>query len=201
MDPVVVFDLSEVLIYGLVGVEVSLAPVLELTPGETLALFAGDHLYRYCRGEVREEDYLAEIIRQAPSLSVNDLKDAIRRNFHVALPGSRELAAELAARYRVVLLSDHGREWVDYILAIHPWLGTWPERFFSFERGVTKREVKAFTSLADALGVETARCLLIDDSEWNVQVARQAGWRALRFEGAQQLAAELKRQGLLPQGA
>src|SRR5262249_43231850 len=110
MDPVVVFDLSEVLICGLVGVEVSLAPVLVLTPGEALALFAGDHLQRYCRGEIREEDYLAEIIRQAPSLSMNDLKDAIRRNFQFTLPGIRELAAELTARYRVVLLSDHGRE-------------------------------------------------------------------------------------------
>jgi HAD superfamily hydrolase (TIGR01509 family) len=197
MDPVVVFDLSEVLICGLVGVEVSFAPVLGLTPADTLALFAGDHLQRYCRGEIGEDDYLAQVVRQAPSLSVNDLKAAIRRNFHVALPGIRELAAELAARYRVVLLSDHGREWVEYILAIHPWLGTWPERFFSFERGVTKRERKAFTSLAEALGVETARCLLIDDSEGNVQVARQAGWRAIRFEGEQQLAGELQRQGLL----
>src|SRR5262249_24118590 len=152
-----------------------------------------------CRGEIREDDYLAEIIRQAPALAANDLKDAIRRNLHLAVPGIRELAAELATRYRVVLLSDHGREWTEYLLEIHPWLDTWPGGFFALERGVTKREVKAFTSLADAMGVETARCLLIDDSEWNVQVARQAGWRAIRFEGEQQLAGELQRQGLLLQ--
>jgi hypothetical protein len=155
MDPVVVFDLSEVLISGLVGVEVALAPALRLSPHETLALFGGDHLQGYCRGEMTEEDYLAAVIRQAPSLQVNDVKSAIRRNFAAVVPGVRELAAELAARHRVVLLSDHGREWVEHILSIHPWLGRWPERFFSFERGMTKREVKAFTSLADALGVQT----------------------------------------------
>src|SRR5262249_4204249 len=152
------------------------------------------HLQRYCRGELTEENYLDEVIRQAPSLSVGDLKDAIRRNFAVAVPGGRDLAAELAARYRVVLLSDRGREGVEHILGIHPWLSSWPERFFSFERGMTKREVKAFTSLAEALGVEAARCLLIDDSECNVQAARQAGWQAIPFEGQQQLADELRRQ-------
>lgn len=198
MNSVVIFDLSEVLICGLVGIEVSLAPMVGLTPCETLALFAGDHLQRYCRGEITEEDYLGDIIQRAPALPMNDIKEAIRRNFAVTVPGTRELASELAALYRVVLLSDHGREWVDYIMTIHPWLDSWPERFFSFERGVTKREVKAFTSLADMLGVETAQCLLVDDSEWNVRAAQQAGCQAIRFEGEQQLAGELNKLGLLP---
>jgi FMN phosphatase YigB (HAD superfamily) len=51
--------------------------------------------------------------------------------------------------------------------------------------------------LADVLGVPGQRCLLIDDSEVNVRMARQAGWSAIQFLSAPQLAEELAARGLI----
>jgi FMN phosphatase YigB (HAD superfamily) len=197
MNPVIVFDLSEVLIRGLVGVEVALAHTLGLGHRETLALFGGEHLDRYCRGEISEDVYLDAVIRQLPSLDKDSLKVAIRENFRGPVTGTRDLAIELSARHRLVLLSDHGREWVETILQIHPWLAEWSEKFFSFELGLIKRQVATFFTLVGMLGVPAAQCLLIDDSAVNVQVAVQAGWQAIRFINAQQLREELEDRGLL----
>jgi 8-oxo-dGTP pyrophosphatase MutT (NUDIX family)/FMN phosphatase YigB (HAD superfamily) len=186
------------LISGLVGVESSLAAVAGLPPAELLALFSGEHQHRYFCGEITENDYLDAVIRLAPSLTRERLRAAIRENFRQVIPGTAELAARLATGYRVVLLSDHGREWVEHILEIHPWLMTLEERHFSFERGVTKRQAEAFRGLAVTLGAPPGNCLLIDDSERNVELARQSGWQAIRFTDSERLSQELQRRGLLP---
>jgi 2-haloacid dehalogenase len=197
MTAVIVFDLSEVLIRGLIGVESSLAAAAGLPAEEVRALLCGDHQHRYFCGTISEEDYLDAVLRGAPGLSREALRAAVRENFRGVIPGTRALAERLAATHRVVLLSDHGREWVEHILQIHPWLLEWSERHFSFERGVTKRQLAAFHGLAELLGVPPECCLLIDDSEANVELARQAGWQAIWFRTAEELAEQLHERGLL----
>ncbi len=198
METVIVFDLSEVLISGLVGIEAALAAEVGLPPEELLALFSGEHQHRYFCGEISEDQYLEVMNRLIPVLSPERLCQVIRENFRRRVPDTLELAQRLARTHRVVLLSDHGKEWVEHILEIHPWLHDWPERYFSFERGLTKRQTAAFRSLAATLGVPPECCLLIDDSEVNIRLARESGWQAIHFASAEQLSQELQIRGLLP---
>jgi hypothetical protein len=57
----IIFDLSEVLIAGLLGVEHILSPRLSLPPETILAALGGGSLRELCRGLITEEEYLAGV--------------------------------------------------------------------------------------------------------------------------------------------
>lgn len=79
----IIFDLSEVLIAGLFGIEGALAEQL-CVPGSTmLPAFGGSLLDDLCCARLTEDEYLRRIIdRQGWNTSPAHLKPVIRRNFH-----------------------------------------------------------------------------------------------------------------------
>ena len=192
-----VFDLSEVLIAGLVGLEKILAPRLGCSEPEALRTLGGEGLQALCRGQISEERYLAQVLANTGwKLSAAELKSLIRANFALEVPGMRALIqALLADRARLVLLSDHAAEWAAHIRAIHPFLSGFDPLFFSYEMGQTKRSGATFTRVAQALDLRTQDCLLIDDSEDNAHRAREAGWQAIRFCGVDDLRRQLAQMG------
>ena len=197
MNPKIIFDLSEVLIFGLVGVEKNLATVLQVPEAEILKCFAGDGLQQICRGEISEEAYLQQILTlQKWSLSAELLKTSIRENFHREVEGTRSIMLHLAKKYEVVLLSDHAREWVTYIKSVHPFLGEFKQTFFSYELGKTKKDPKIFEEILEKLSCRASECWLIDDSAENIRVAASVGINGIQFQNAKQLQEQLVRHFL-----
>jgi FMN phosphatase YigB (HAD superfamily) len=186
-----IFDLSEVLIAGLVGVEKPLALQLHLPEDKVLSAFVGDLFDALLCGEISEDIYLQQIIdRQVWSISPDALKRVIRHNFHQRVPGMESLLGWLAIDHELVLLSDHAAEWVAYIRLIHPFLRLFKVQFFSFELKQTKREPSTFLTVLDAIHREPQECLFIDDSLTNVKVAEEVGIPSIRFTNAEQLSME-----------
>ena len=66
----------------------------------------------------------------------------------------------------------------------------------SGEVGLIKPEKAIYDRHAAAFGLEPSASLFIDDSAKNVQGAIDAGWQAVRFEGAKKLEADLRRLGV-----
>jgi putative hydrolase of the HAD superfamily len=96
----------------------------------------------------------------------------------VVRPWQLALARELAAAgYATAVLSDH-TDWLDDIEAAQPFGHAFGQVFNSYYLGACKREAAAFTAVADALGIEPAQAVFIDDNPDNV--ARAA---ALRMTG------------------
>jgi len=188
----IIFDLSEVLIAGLIGIEKPLARRLHLKPREILPVFETHGLDQLCRGRMTEDEYLAGILAATRwAISAAELKQVIRRNFRRRIAGMALLLRRLARHYELVLLSDHAAEWAAHIRRIHPWLRRFRRRFFSCELGQLKREQSTFRQVAAALGREPGDCLLIDDSARNVASAAAAGLRGIRFTTAAALSREL----------
>ena len=67
----------------------------------------------------------------------------------------------------------------------------------SGEEGIAKPDPRIFQLLLDRIGRPAGECLLIDDSQKNIQVARELGFRAIRFQDSGQLTRELKEMGIL----
>src|SRR2546423_410848 len=112
----IIFDLSEVLISGLCGIEGPLSERVRTPPAEILAAFGGDLLQSLCRGEISEDVFLRAVLSNtAWPISADELKQAIRVNFRRKVRGMEELLGQLAAKYELVLLSDHGKEWIEHI--------------------------------------------------------------------------------------
>jgi len=188
----VIFDLSEVLIAGLLGVEEALSPRLSLPPEAVLAAFGGDVLDEICRGEITEGQYLARILaREGWDIPEGELKQIIRLNFHRRIPGMDEILGGLATQCEVFLLSDHAREWAEYIQAKHSFLQIFKMRLFSFELRQVKKEPSTFTKVLHIIQRKPEDCLLIDDSPTNIASAASVGIKGIRFENAAQLSMNL----------
>lgn len=193
----IVFDLSEVLIAGLVGVEGELAGRMGLNSKECLGKFGGEKLRELCRGRMTEEEYLRGALMGCEGVSAEEVKGAIRRNFHRKVEGMEGLVEELARTHELVLLSDHGREWVDYIRSVHGFVGRFASVHFSFDMGRTKGEVGTFVELLGRIGREGEECVFVDDNTGNVGRAREAGMRGIVFVGEGELRRELRGLGVI----
>jgi HAD superfamily hydrolase (TIGR01509 family) len=197
MHPKFIFDLSEVLIFGLVGVEKTLASVLPVPETEILKCFGGDRLQEICRGEITEEAYLQQVLAlQGWSISAEILKTSIRANFDREVEGTRSVLLHVAKKYEVVLLSDHSREWITYIKSVHPFLDEFKRTFFSYELGKTKKDPKTFEELLKEMSWQANECWLVDDSAENIAVAASVRIHGIRFKNAKQLQEQLVSQAL-----
>lgn len=199
MIRVILFDLSETVIAGLVGIEIPLAPRLGVDEGRILPAFGGDLLRKLCRSELTEDQYLALVLQQQGwVIPAQELKQIVRRNFHTVVPGMWELLENLSARYELALLSDHGREWAAYIRGVHPELAIFKKQFYSYESGLLKSEPDAFNRVLELLDRKAVECLFVDDNPANVEAAEMAGLRGIWFAGAGDLRRELaKMRGLI----
>jgi HAD superfamily hydrolase (TIGR01549 family) len=190
--PKIIFDLSEVLILGLVGIEKQLSSLVSTPEDEILACFGGQLLEEICSGNISEETYLQQIMANEKwDIQPETLKMVIRNNFHQEIEGTIPVLVSLSAKYEIVLLSDHASEWVSYIKTIHPFLSVFEQRFFSYELGKTKKNPHAFLEVLERMTYSASECLLIDDSLKNIEVAASVGISGIQFANAQQLHKEL----------
>jgi HAD superfamily hydrolase (TIGR01509 family) len=193
----IILDLSEVLIAGLLGIEVPLAQRLGVPSSTNLPAFGGDLLQELCCARLTEDEYLERIIdRQGWRVSAEHLKPVIRRNFHRHVPGMQPVLSRLEPRYELVLLSDHALEWMAYIRRVHSFFTRFRASFFSYELGRTKSDPTTFALVLDELGRRPRQCLFVDDSERNVATARSVGLPSIRFADSAQLVRQLCRAGV-----
>lgn len=197
MIQTIIFDLSEVLIAGLLGVERQLAPRVGRPKSDVLDALGGPRLEALCCGRLSEDQFLAQILaEQQWDVTVGELKAVIRRNLERPVDGMDVLLEQLRQRYELVLLSDHAAEWVTHIRSVHPFLEAFSAQYFSYELGMMKREAATFETVLAGMGRTPDVCLFIDDSAANVRVARSVGIDSIQFVGALQLAARLAAKGL-----
>ena len=198
MQPKFIFDLSEVLIMGLVGIEKPLSHLLDMPENEILPGFAGELLQKICRGEISEDYYLQEIVaKQNWQIEIEQLKRIIRENFHQEVEGTKEILSKLADKNEVILLSDHAREWVATIKEIHSLFELFNTVFFSYELGGTKKEPQTFRKVLQQMNYRAQECWLIDDSATNIKVAASVGINGIQFTNAKQLQDTLVHQLLI----
>ena len=191
----VIFDLSEVLIAGLVGIEKVLAHELRVPEDRILPRFAGNMRDQLFLGEISEGEYLNDVISNAGwKIHIGKLKEVIRDNFHREVPGTHAILSKLIPMVDLVLLSDHAREWVSYIHSIHPFLNQFQQTFFSYDLRSIKKDPQTFSIVLDQIAVNPQNCLFIDDNVNNVRVAESVGIASIQFENAKQLSSELKRR-------
>ena len=189
----IVFDLAEVIISGYAGVETILGEMLNLPSDVVDKHLFDENFLELMRGKNTENEYFKELSdRTNWDISVNDLKEICRKNFENEVPGVKEVILELKKKYKLVLLSDHVKEWIEYILNTNDFLDIFDEKYFSYEFGSIKSEGKIFKEVLENLGVNSEEILFIDDSEKNVEVAKNLNIDAIVFKDVEQLVKELE---------
>lgn len=151
------------------------------------------------RGTV-EPPALAERIARRTGLTLDAVHAVIEAvpDELAPIPGTVELLQRLHALGRpLYYLSNMPAPYALHLERTHHFLGLFRGGVFSSRVGLIKPESAIFEHAAQRLGLEPAHTLFIDDAAHNVEAARAAGWRAIRFVDAPRLETALRAEGLL----
>jgi FMN phosphatase YigB (HAD superfamily) len=102
-----------------------------------------------------------------------------------------ELVRSTRGKYKTALLSNINRQFIQRAFSDRELRELFDEVLLSTEVGVAKPMPEIYDMAALRLGVLPGECIMIDDSEVNVDGARRAGMRGVLFETPQQCRAEL----------
>jgi HAD superfamily hydrolase (TIGR01549 family) len=111
-------------------------------------------------------------------------------------PAMEELVRQLAAKYRLVVLSNTNQSHWDHILARYLIMDSPAVLYASFEMGVAKPDPAIYRQVLAAEGYDAKDAIFIDDSAANVEGARAVGMTAIHFTGRAALEAELMALGV-----
>lgn len=104
---------------------------------------------------------------------------------------------KLRNRYKVGLLSNIGRQWIDDFFSEHQLHELFDEVVLSGEEGLAKPHPAIFELMAARLGVAAHECVMIDDIQANCEGAEIAGMQSIHFVSNEQLVEALHDMKLL----
>ena len=153
---------------------------------------------RFESGGCSETEFAAGVVADWQlELSAAAFLDAFRDWPAGPLPGAAELVAQTRANAATGCFSNtNALHWHDHI-AGWPLAGLFDHRFLSFELGLLKPDIAAFTQVADLLEVPAGRVLFLDDNAVNVAGAAAAGFQAARAAGVEEARQRLAEAAVL----
>lgn len=197
----ILFDLCDAIIPGsFSGIADALAEREGQSVADVLSAFSIPEANDLLKGNITEDCYLGSVIERAEwtNTSVREIKMLLRAMFREEQPHVRNLIGELAPRFSMVLVSDIAEEWSESILALHPWITeAFQTRIFSWQHRLLKRDHASFLQMTSLHGIDLNSCLLIDDSNRNIETANASGIHSILFENPTQCRTDLERLGLL----
>lgn len=163
MITTIIFDLSEVYLGGMYGIE------------EKIALHSGqevpnDYIHRldvthdFFHGKITEEEFWKGLIENHSwNIDIPTLKKLVRSQM-TEVEGTRDIMERLHKNgYKLGLLSIHAKEWIDHAESQFDFHKLFHSRLYSFEAGVSKLDPRAFEMILEKLGASPQECLFIDD--------------------------------------
>lgn len=99
---------------------------------------------------------------------------------------------ELKPHYKVGLLSNIGRGWIDDFFDKHQLHDLFDAVVLSGEEGIAKPHPRIYELVAERLGVPLGECVMIDDLQENCAGADAVGMKTIHFKTNEQCLAELE---------
>lgn len=196
----IIFDLSEVIISGFHKAEYIVEKNTNIKAEEFLEQRkeVNDIFLDAMRGKCTEDEYIEALLKSA-NWDVNKeiIKKSIRQNLDIKVEGTMKIVEKLKQRYNLILLSDHIKEWVDYILDTNNELEIFEHKYFSYEYGKLKTDEGTFRHIIEQEKIVPSETIFIDDSKDNVEIAKQNGIYGIVFKDAKQLEKELQEMNII----
>lgn len=144
------------------------------------------------RGTIKEEAYWSELLEGTDwEITVEDLKETIRENLNQPVEGTIEIVKNLKGKYQLILLSDHVKEWMEYIEEKNQDINLFDKKIFSYDIGSIKSDQQTFRTVLNQTQILADETIFIDDNEVNVKRAEEVGIKGIVFKNAEQLKSEL----------
>lgn len=165
------------------------------------AMYETPEWYALRVGHGDEKDWVSAIRRELKVMGGHDAVEKISQEWVECWRGLDqdvvELVKALRRRYRVGMISNATLTLEDELENHHRVYHLFEVVINSARVGVAKPDVRIYRRAAEALGLEPAVCLHIDDLARNVTGAIEAGFQALLYDGDfPSLAASLRSLGV-----
>ena len=196
----IIFDLSEVIISGFHKTEEIIEKNTNIKVEEFLAKRreVEDVFLDTMRGKYTEDEYIDALVENANwNVSKEIIKKSIRQNLDVKVEGTMKIVEKLKEKYNLILLSDHIKEWVEYILNTNKDLEAFRHKYFSYEYGMLKEDEGTFRYILGKEKILPSETIFIDDKKDNIKMANKEGIQGIVFENAKQLEYELKQMQII----
>lgn len=143
-------------------------------------------------GLLEKQDYLDTIVRLSGA-EQSKIESIILGEHSVNQPLIDYVKHELKPRYKLGLLSNVGRGWMDSFFDAEDRTELFDAVVLSGDEGVTKPHPQIYELIAERLDLSPDECLMIDDLPENAAGADAAGMRAIVYGNLYDLKSELKR--------
>lgn len=141
-------------------------------------------------GYLSRDEYLAAA-SQVTGKTVAELEAFIKSEHRLNKELGDHIVSELHPRYKIGMLSNIGRGWVDSFFDANQIHDLFDAVVLSGEEGITKPHPRIFEIMAERLGVKPYECVMIDDIEGNCAGADAVGMKAIHYTSNQQVIADL----------
>jgi len=195
----VIFDLGRVIIpFDFKRGYAKLAPLCGLAAADIPARIATtDLVQRYESGGIESEAFVRELAKHLNFETTYEDFCGIWSS--IFLPETlipESMLEGIAARYRLVLLSNTNEIHFRMVRENYPLLRHFHEYVLSYEVGAMKPSPKIYQRAIEAARCDAAECFYTDDIADYVEGARGFGIDAVQFESAAQIETELRRRGV-----
>jgi len=187
----IIFDLSEVLLTGFIGVDEKISTILDIRRRDVLSVIYNNDFNILMEGKISEIEFWNRVIALGGwNISVDLLSNITRNNFK-EIAGVRDLIIKLKKKYQIGLLSNHSREWVIYCEKKFNYHYLFDVILYSYEVGLRKPQAEIFKLLLNKFSAKADECLFIDDNKDNVSSAQKLGFKSFLFKTPEKLAKDL----------
>jgi glucose-1-phosphatase len=199
MHKAVIFDLGRVLVHfdfqrGYRSLEGLCQYSAAEIPGR---IFPTGLVNRFETGLIGSRDFYAQF-SEALGLSIDYSRFCeIWTSIFTGALVPEALLEALAARYRLVLLSNTNPIHFEMIRATFPHLRHFHQLVLSYEVGAMKPQPEIYRAAIEAAQCRAEECFFTDDIAEYVAGARQLGIDAVQFESLEQIKRELGARGLI----
>lgn len=207
MIKAIIFDLGGVLMTDVPLKEIAedLSKRLTLPAEEIWAhLYPSEHWELLTLGKITEEEYWDDFLKTSKiseKLEVRseklkkELKKKVRSSLF-PLGHSTRIINLLRNRYKLAILSNHAKEWSEYMKQEFDLFKSFDPIIFSCDVGFRKPDPQIYEMALERLKCEPEECIFIDDKKRNTDAGEKLGIKGIVFEDASKLIEDLSKLGV-----
>jgi len=214
MIKAIIFDLGGVLMTDVPLKEIAEDLSKRFTPSaeEIWAyLYPSEYWELLTLGKITEEEYWDDFLKAlkiSGKLEVRSEKSEVRsqklkkelkkkvRSSLFPLGHSTRIINLLRNRYKLAILSNHAKEWSEYMKQKFDLFKSFDPIIFSCDVGFRKPDPQIYEMALERLKCDPEECIFIDDKKRNTDAAEKLGMKGIVFEQASRLLEDLLILGL-----
>jgi epoxide hydrolase-like predicted phosphatase len=197
----IIFDLGGVLVTDVPLKEIArdLSAKLSRSADELHShLYPTDHWTALTSGDISEDDYWNAFLKAAGlDLDKDQFKQMVRSELR-PLPQNAEVIPLLDGSYKLGVLSNHAREWAQFMEREFDFFGYFDQVIFSCDVHLRKPDPRIYRLALARIDSKPDQCLFVDDKRRNPDAAAALGMKTLTLDRNAGLREELLLLGIKP---